>query len=185
MQQLLEDKNTHRPLKMDPTNKQRNRLINILRSIKSEGRPEDHTYKNMYPTGVSSPKLYGLPKIHKKNIPLRPIVSSQGSVSYGVAKELARILKPLSGHNSHQVNNSKEFADDIKMMKLEEGECIMSYDVAALFTSIPVKPAMEVIKKTGTGYRAPPENHHVHPKHPGLVGVLLMQYLFPVPGPIL
>ena len=85
MQTLLEDRNTYRPLKMDPTNRQKNRLINILRSIKSEGRLEDHIHKKMYPTGASSPKLYGLPKIHKKNIPLRPIVFSQGSVSYGVA----------------------------------------------------------------------------------------------------
>ena len=147
MNQLLEDKNTYRLLKMDPTNKQKNRLINILRRIKSEGRLEESTYKKMYPTGTSSPKLYGLPKIHKKEIPLRPIVSSQGSVSYGVAKELARILKPLSGNNNHQVLNSREFADEIKKIKLEEGECIMSYDVAALFTSIPVKSAIEVIKK--------------------------------------
>ena len=79
--------------------------------------------------------------------PLRPIVSSQGSVSYGVAKELARILKPLTGNNNHQVLNSKQFADDIKKIKLEEGECIMSYDVAALFASIPVKSALEVVKK--------------------------------------
>ena len=67
--QLLEDKNTYRLLKMDPTNKQKNRLINILRRIKSEGRLEESTYKKMYPTGASSPKLYGLPKIHKKGIP--------------------------------------------------------------------------------------------------------------------
>ena len=147
MQKLLEDKNTYRPLKMDPTNRQKNKVINILRSIKSEGRLADHTYKKMHPTGASSPKLYGLPKIHNKNIPLRPTVSSQGSVSYGVAKNLARILKPLSGNTIHQVNNSKEFAEDIKKIKLEEGECIMSYDVAALFTSILVKPAIEVIKK--------------------------------------
>ena len=79
---------------MDPTNRQKNRLINILRSIKTEGRLEDHAYKKMNPTGASSPKLYGLPKIHKKNTPLRPIVSCQGSVTYGVEKELARILKP-------------------------------------------------------------------------------------------
>ena len=147
MQQLLEDKNTYRPLKVDPTNRQKNRLINILRSIKSEGRLEDYIYKKMYPTGATSPKLYGLPKIHKKNIPQRPIVSSQGSVSYGVAKELAKILKPLSGNTIHQVNNSKEFSEDIKKIKLEDGECIMSYDVAVLFTSITVKPATEVIKK--------------------------------------
>ena len=147
MQQLLEDKNTYRPRKMDPTNRQKNKVINILRSIKSEGILAGNIYKKMHPTGASSPKLYGLPKIHNKNIPLRPIVSSQGSVSYGVAKDLARILKPLSGNTIHQVNNSKEFAEDIKKIKLEEGECIMSYDVAALFTSILVKPAIEVIKK--------------------------------------
>ena len=64
-----------------------------------------------------------------------------------MAKELARILKPLTGNNNHQVLNSKEFADDIKKIKLEDGECIMSYDVAALFTSIPVRSALEVVKK--------------------------------------
>ena len=30
----------------------------------------------------SLPYLYGLPKIHKENIPLRPIVSTTGSVPY-------------------------------------------------------------------------------------------------------
>ena len=73
MNQLLEDQNTYRLLKMDPTNKQKNRLINILRRIKSEGRLEESTYKKMYPTGASSPKLYGLPKIHKKEIPWGPL----------------------------------------------------------------------------------------------------------------
>ena len=87
MNQLLKDTNAYRLLKMNPTNKYKNRLINILRRIKSEGRLEEGTYKKMYPTGASSPKLYGLTKIHKKDNPLRPIVSSQGSVSYGVAKE--------------------------------------------------------------------------------------------------
>ena len=146
MKELLDDNNTYRPLKMDPTNRQKNRLINILRCIKTEGRLDDHTYRKLYPTGASSPKLYGLPKIHKKNNPLRPIVSSRGSVTYGVAKELARILKPLTGNTIHQVNNSKEFADDIKKIKWRRG-CIISYDVSALFTSIQVKSVLEVIKK--------------------------------------
>ena len=74
------------PLKMDPSNRQENRLINILRSFKTEGRLEENIYKKMYPTGAGSPKLYGLPKIHRKNIPLRTIVSSRGSVTYGIPK---------------------------------------------------------------------------------------------------
>ena len=99
----------------------------------------------MYPTWASSPKFYGLPKIHK-NIPLRPIVSSIGSVTYGVAKEIARIIKPLMGTSEHHVNNTKEFADEIRKTKLEEGECITSYGVTALFTSIPVSSALEIIR---------------------------------------
>ena len=72
---------------------------------------------------------------------------SRDFVTYGVAKELARMLKLLTGKTIHHVNNSMEFADDIKKIKLEEGECIISYDVSALFTSIPVKSAIEVTKK--------------------------------------
>ena len=96
--------------------------------------------------GVSSSKFYGLPKIHKKNISLRPIVSSIGSVTYGVAKEIAKIIKPLVGTSSHYVNNTKVFADEIRNAKLEEGECITSYDITALFTSMPVTSALESSK---------------------------------------
>ena len=68
-------------------------------------------------------------------------------MTYGVAKQLARIFKPLTGNTIHHVNNSSKFADDIRKLKLEEGECIISYDVSALFTSIPVQSAIQVIKK--------------------------------------
>ena len=57
----------------------------------------DNQYRKMYSTGAVPPKFYGLPKVRKGDIPLRPIVSSRGSISYEVAKELARILKPLVG----------------------------------------------------------------------------------------
>ena len=51
----------------------------------------------MYPTGCVPPKFYGLPKFYKTGNPLRPIVSSKGSVTYGVPKVLSKVLKPLVG----------------------------------------------------------------------------------------
>ena len=91
-------------------------------------------------------------------------MSSRGSVTYGVAKELTRILKPLTGNTIHHVNKSMEFVDDIKKIKLEKEECIISYHVSAIFTSILVKSAIEVSKKKiETGYRAPSEITNVHP----------------------
>ena len=59
IKQLLDDNNTYRPLKMDPTNRQKNRLINILRSMKAEGRLEEHTYKKMYQLGLVHPNYMG------------------------------------------------------------------------------------------------------------------------------
>ena len=78
---------------------------------------------------------------------VHPDVILIGSVAYGVAKVLADIIKPLMGCSEHHVQNSQQFVEEIKEMKLEKGECITSYDVVALFTSIPIPSAMEVMKK--------------------------------------
>ena len=94
---LLEDQGTYKALKTDPTGRLKSKMINLLKKIKTEGGIDDILYKKLYPTGAVTPKFYGLPKIHKDGIPLRPIVSSRGSISYEVAKELAKILKPLVG----------------------------------------------------------------------------------------
>ena len=109
---LLEDTNTYRPIPSDPTTKLKNKLINILKKIKTEGNMDENTYRRVYPTGASAPKYYGLLKICKKDVPLRPIVSSIGSVTYGIAKELSKILKPLVGKSIYHVNNSKDFAEE-------------------------------------------------------------------------
>ena len=143
---LLEISNTYRPIPTDPTNKHKARLISVLKKVKVEIGMGEMTYKKMYPTGASSPKSYGLPKIHKKDIPLRSIVSSRGSVRYGVAKELARILKPLVGRAIHHVRNTKEFADQINNTKLEVEDCIISYYVTALFAAVPFASAIDIIK---------------------------------------
>ena len=91
----LLNQNTYRSIPRDPTNSIKNKLISILKRVKSQTGLDSNTYKSIYPTGCVPPKFYDLPKIHKPDTPLRPIVSSCGSVTYGVAKELAKILKPL------------------------------------------------------------------------------------------
>ena len=128
----LLNQSTYKALTTDPTNKYKSKLINLLKTIKAEGGIDNNTYKRLYPTGAVPPKYYGLPKVHKQGIPLRPIISSRGSVSYETAKELAKILKPLIGKSPYHVHNNKDFLDSIKNIKIEDDECIMSYDVNSL-----------------------------------------------------
>ena len=70
--EILEDTNTYRVIQTDPTSRLKNKLINMLRRIKTATGIHDNIYRKMYPTGASPPKFYGLPKIHKANIPSGP-----------------------------------------------------------------------------------------------------------------
>ena len=97
-------------------------------------------------SNVSTLSYMGSPKIHKPDTPLKPIVYSCGSVTYGVAKELTKILIPLVCKSPHHINSIQDFVEQVKQLSLECRECLSSYDVSALFTSVPVDPALGVIK---------------------------------------
>ena len=73
-------------------------------------------------------------------------MSSCGSVTYGVAKEPAKILKPLVGKSPHYITSTQDFVEQARQIKLEPGECLSSYDVSALFTSVPIDPALNINK---------------------------------------
>ena len=87
----------------------------------------------------------GFPKSIKLP-PLRPIVSSRGSVTYGVTEVLVKILTPLVGKSPHHIQSTKVFVDRVSKVTLLPGECLCSYDVTALFTSVPVDPVLNIIK---------------------------------------
>jgi hypothetical protein len=90
------------------------------------------------------PHLYGLPKIHKPDIPLRPIVSSIDSPSYGLAEFLHKILSPLAGNTSSFMKNSEHFITLIKDINLQNKDYLVSFHVVSLFTNVPVEEVLQV-----------------------------------------
>ena len=55
-----------------------------------------------------TPKFYGLPKIHKSDVPLRPIVSFIGAPTYSLVKFLFGVLSSLLSLE-YTVQNSSQF----------------------------------------------------------------------------
>ena len=106
----------YKKLDRDPTNKIKAKLITKLRTIKRETRLDEGMYKIMYPTSCVPPKFYGLPKIHKTGTPLRPIVFSRGSVTYGVAKVLSKILNHSVGKSPHHIQSTNDFVTRQKIL---------------------------------------------------------------------
>ena len=89
--------------------------------------------------------MKGRPKIHKPNHPLREIVDGKDSVTKGVDKHLSKIFKEYAEDNEYRIKNSQEFVDKIKDMKIEDNEVMVSYDVVALYPSIPQDEAIQVV----------------------------------------
>ena len=136
----------YKTISTDPTNKLKAQLIQKLKRIRRETNMREGLYRTMHLISCTAPEFYGLPKIHKTGTPLRPIVSSRGSVTYEVAKVIAKILKPLVGKSPHYIQSTSDFVSKVMEVTLLPGECLSSYDVTALFTSVPIDPALNIIK---------------------------------------
>ena len=136
----------YRPIPLDPTRKIKAKLVTILRKVKIQIELDSNRYKAMNPMGCSAPKVYGIPKIHKLDTSLGPILSSHGSVTYEVAKLLTEIPKPLIGKSLHHVHSTLDFHEQANKVTLMPGECLSSYNVTALFTSVPADPSLGIIK---------------------------------------
>ena len=76
-----------------------------------------------------------------------PIVSACGTSTNNLAKYLTRILKVYVGHTSSFVKDSKDLTYKLQSIELQDSEELVSFDVSALFTSIPVNQAVDVINE--------------------------------------
>ena len=57
-----------------------------------------------------------------------------------------KILKPLFGKSPHHIHSPQDFVEQTNNVTLLPGECLSSYDVTALFTSVLIDPALGIIK---------------------------------------
>ena len=106
----------------------------------------EELYKHLFVSGSTPGILYGLPKIHKVLVPLRPIFSACGTPCYNLAKFLVPILAPLT-KNEYTVLNSHEFVDEILRMNgsSNSGEFFMaSFDVESFFTNILLQETIDI-----------------------------------------
>lgn len=93
------------------------------------------------------PHLYGLPKIHKETVPLRPIVSNIGSANHELARFVNKIISPLQEEISTCLKNTFEFIQKIKDLEVKKSDLLISFDVKSLFPSIPTEEVLMILKK--------------------------------------
>ena len=101
------------------------------------------TYKKISVSGSNLGVLYGLPKVHKDNHPVRPILSACNTPAYDLAKYLVPILSPITTNN-FTIKDSFSFAKEISDFPCEKSS-LASFDVKSLFTNIPLQETLDII----------------------------------------
>ena len=144
---LLNDSATYKIVTKNPNSAIEKRLNNFIRRLCEGKKICSDLFKLLRSCDSVLPRIYGLPKIHKPNVPLRPIVSFVGSATYNLSKFLKNVLSPLVGTTKYSVKNSKEFVDLLSSIKIKDFESQVSFDVVRLFTSVHIDLARSVVLK--------------------------------------
>ena len=72
---------------------------------------------------------------------------------------------PLVGLSNHHIHNTMDFVEQIKEVKLKKEENMVSYDVTALFTSVPIPPVLKIIEEKLTNDKDLPQRTSMNTRH--------------------
>jgi sugar-specific transcriptional regulator TrmB len=128
--EMLKDDKFHR--------KREEELNRYVFSLFKEGIIDQKLRYQLQSTCSSLSVFYGLPKVHKNDFPIRPIISTIRSYQYQLSKYLARAIREAGPQANSYIKDSFEFVKKIKDTILEkEKEYIMcSFDVESLYNRV-------------------------------------------------
>ena len=134
-------------LNSDPTHSITQTVKNILKDLNKKKRFTKKEYEDIYPSDPIPPRMYGTIKAHKpsKNYPMRIVVSTIGTVTYGISEYLVKLIQPILNKNRTRLKNSISFVKEASNWAIDKDEIQVSYDVINLYPSIPLKEATTVI----------------------------------------
>ncbi|MEL6606368.1 MAG: reverse transcriptase domain-containing protein [Cyanobacteria bacterium J06614_10] len=118
------------------------KLNRLLRGIREKIGINNFNY--LFASGTQPGIMYGLPKVHKINTPMRPIISCIKTASYNLAKFLIPVVTPFTT-NQYTIENSSSFVREIMTLDLPTDFCMASFDIESLFTNVPLEETTNII----------------------------------------
>lgn len=137
---------SYKILKDDPTKRVQVKNNLILKHLYEDGYISESKRISLSVHNSQPPRAYGLPKVHKPNFPLRPVISCVNCPTSKLAKYLVSILNNLSSTFVFGIKNSVEFVDRVKEFVVPEGYVMVSFDVVSLFSNVTVEAVLKSVE---------------------------------------
>ena len=128
--------------KFHPCEKRQGAVKTALKALKDH--MTDEQLDMLTPRGCGPGKLYGMCKVHKKDNPMRPVVSMIGTPEYQLAKYLDSIIKP-NIPDKFMLYSTNNFLEKLNKFEIRPGDKCVSFDVCSLFTNVPLTETINII----------------------------------------
>ncbi|XP_065671979.1 uncharacterized protein LOC136089818 [Hydra vulgaris] len=145
---MLEEKETYEELNYDPTYKIVDKIINEIVYMRNSLVIPEKVAEFMLPsTEARTPLFYGLPKVHKLDVPLRPIESGCEGPTDNISEYVVKYLRPMAKSLPSYYKDSTELLKILCSTQLPEEEYILiTAEVVSLYTNIPHNDGIEAIR---------------------------------------
>jgi len=91
---------------------------------------------------ASPPTLKAQLKLHKTDIPIRPVINNRTEPAYKLARYLTKILEQyVSLNNYFSVTNSANLANDLTKLEIHENHKMISFGI-----NIPIDETLHIVK---------------------------------------
>jgi hypothetical protein len=133
--------------------KKKDEVKNLVKRLISEDKiPKNSIYK-IIPNAPIQPRMYGLIKLHKHPIAIRPITSTVNSCTTKFGSFLKPIINNMIEFDHKFIKNSYNLNKKLKDIQLNKNDKMISLDVDSLYTSIPIEELFEELKQDLNDYQ--------------------------------
>ena len=144
-------KNTefYQELNHDPFEDFKNLITNSLKEMLSNDLIDKETLEILKPVDVKPARFYLIPKIHKKNNPGRPVISSVNCHTSKLSKYVDHFIQPLAQKVKSYIRDTTDLLNKIKDLgELPKNSILVTMDVRSLYTNIKHEDGISALKKS-------------------------------------
>ena len=133
VEQELKKPERYRKLRTDTIKQSRAAINKKLAKLKLKDLITKQEHSSLKPSVPKTPKARLILKIHK--YPLKN--NTQNSPMYKIAKKISKELRPLIRSGKSYIEDTEQFVDKIRNVRLEEDETMISFNISDVYPSLP------------------------------------------------
>ena len=134
----LQDTNFYQKIPNDITDQISDKIANQLAKMRSLNLITEENFEYLNIKNPTEARFYHLPKIHKKNIPGRPICSSINHPTSNISKFVDEHIKQYVPKAASYARDTQHFISRLKGLgNIPHIALIVTLDVSSLYTNIP------------------------------------------------